>query len=295
MSKSIALLFLILFEVTHTAAQTKLRLRTAQLYEPGEKIVIPRYGFYATTPNTWEGTLPRENEVLILSSTQDIHGEIIVFARDNAAIQSMYHQWSGGFNLSEAVHIKAKDPPAIEEDLLVAEVLVEGGHLIKSNKAFAVARCSPYGPCIISLMTASYSNYKDAMSAVRSFMTQATFREPSDESPYANLEWREFLSGKVLMSLSSMEDDVKESKIHFCGNGKFLVEFRNERLIANQDPAFKGRMGGTWSTEDTGEGGVIHLKFKKRLRPIQLTFNIREERVYVGGERHFLGLSDWCK
>ena len=46
-------------------------------------LYAPRFGFTATVPVDWEGMLPRESEVFLLTPTGSVFGEIYVYALES--------------------------------------------------------------------------------------------------------------------------------------------------------------------------------------------------------------------
>jgi hypothetical protein len=90
-------------------AQTKKRLQPGKIYEPGEKIYAPKYGFNGVVPEGWDGTLPRETEIFLLMPRTGIGGEVFTFVSEGNDLQSIREAWLRGTNMSESILIKAKD------------------------------------------------------------------------------------------------------------------------------------------------------------------------------------------
>ncbi len=62
--KRCILIVLVLFSTTGFTQSKKTRIQPGRIYQPGEMLYAPRYGFTARVPEGWEGSLPRESEVL---------------------------------------------------------------------------------------------------------------------------------------------------------------------------------------------------------------------------------------
>jgi hypothetical protein len=211
----------LLFGSLMAEAQTrKGRIQPGRIYKPGESLYAPRYGFTAKVPEGWEGMLPRESEVFLLTTTTTTYGEIFVFGRDRGELNAMRDSWLKGFDLSETIRLKAINP-TLTDGVLSAEVVAEGQYINKGTKGFAVARCNPNGPCITTLMVAPVQFYESVKNTVTEFMAAGSFAPPSNASPYADFDWKEFLSNNMLVTYAAVQDGSKETKIHLCADGNF--------------------------------------------------------------------------
>lgn len=293
----IFLIFLTLFVAVDSVAQKKKnRIEPGRMYSAGEKLYAPLFGFTASVPQGWEGMLPRESEVFLLTSTRtDLFGEIYVFGRESGTLSVMAEVWARGFELSESIRMKAVKPE-IKEGMLSSEVVAVGEYVNSQNKGFAAARCSPNGPCVIALMVAPSQFYDSIKKTVVQFMTSGTFEAPSTASPYADFDWKEFLSNKVVSTYAAVKGGTKESLIHLCADGTFQSNIKKSGILKNQNPAYKGKLAGKWSVTGTGENATIQFTFdKKDLAPIEALLKLKDEKVYSNSERYFVGKSDKCK
>jgi hypothetical protein len=280
----------------NVAAQKKSRIQPGRMYEAGDTLYAPRFGFTATVPTGWQGMLPRENEVFLLTSTStSVYGEIYVFGRPEGDLPVMAETWMKGFDLSETIRLKAKKP-TLKDGVLSAEVVAVGEYINKGNKGFAISRCNPNGPCVTMLMVAPIQFYESVKSTVTQMMTSSTFQPPSSLSPYADFDWKEFLSGKVLANYTSIKGGTKESIIHLCTDGTFQSDTKKSGILKNHNPEYRGWLSGKWIVTGTGEEARIQLNFdKKGLAPIEAQLQIKDEKVYSNGGRYFVGDSDKCK
>src|SRR5688572_2489739 len=144
LKKSILLIILICL-VSIAGAQSKKRLQPGKLYESGEQIYAPRYGFNAVVPAGWEGTLPRDTEIfLLMPDSISVGGEVFTFATDKKDLASVKEGWIKGANLSDNIVIKAKGEIATQGDMISSEVEAVGDQVNKGYKGFIAARCSPH-------------------------------------------------------------------------------------------------------------------------------------------------------
>jgi hypothetical protein len=289
----LCLLFLALsFQVS---AQKKARLQPGKMYEPGETLFAPRFGFIATVPVGWEGILPRESEVFLLSTTTSTYGEIFVFGSEHGDLNTMLKNWSKGVDLSEGIRMKAINP-GIQDGILSCEITAEGELVNKGNKGFAIARCSPSGPCVTTLMIAPVQFYESVKATVTEFMKSSRFEPPSNVSPYEDFDWQDFLSDKVLVTYASAEGGSKETMIHLCKDGTFTASIKKKGFFKEQNPSYKGNLAGQWTAKGDGEKATLQFIFtNKGISPVEVPLLINDEKVISNGERYFVGKSDKCK
>ena len=297
MNKFNYLLVVLLILVTslqgHT--QNKGRIQPGRLYDPGETLYAPRFGFTAKVPEGWQGMLPRETEVFLLMTTTSTYGEVFMFGREQGDLNAMRDAWVKGFELSETMRLKATNP-TIADDLLMGEVKIEGEYINKAFRGFAVARCSPSGPCITTLMVAPEIYYEAVKATVVQVMRTSSFEPPSNASPYTNFDWNEFLSNKVLVTYGFEQGGSKESEIHLCAGGTFSANIKKTGFMKDKNPEYRGRITGKWTVSGTGPATTIQFTFDKKGLPIlEAPLLIEDEKVVSNGERYFVGQSDKCK
>jgi hypothetical protein len=273
-------------------AQSSKRIQPGKVYEPGEALYAPRLGFRAAVPQGWTGVLPRESEVFLLSSYTS-PAEVFVLARESGTVEQLKKDWELGFDMDENIRIKAKGA-AITNGTLTAEVIATGDFINKSMRGYAIARCSPHGPCVTALAIMPSPQFDEIKKVADAFMAASSFEAPSFASPYADFDWKEFLTGKMISTYAYLEQGSKETTIHLCADGRFTGKATKKGILRNQNPDYKGKLSGTWTVEGIGERGRITLKFDK-LPPIKAELTIKEEKIFANDERYFVGNSDQCK
>ena len=274
----------------------KSRIQPGRLYEAGATLFAPRYGFTGKVPEGWEGLLPRESEVFLLTTTTPtIYGEVFVFGRDQGDLPSMREAWTKGFDLNGSMKLKAISP-ILNDDLLSADVIAEGQYVNRGMKGFAVARCNPAGPCLTTLMVAPVQFYDSVRNTVMRFMKNGSFQAPSNESPYADFDWKEFLSNKTLMTYETMEGGSKKNVIDLCKDGTFQSSIKHKGIFKNTNPDYRGNNTGQWEVKGSGETATIEFTFiRKGLQPLSAVLTMQDEKVMSNGDRYFVGYSEKCK
>lgn len=290
-------LFLWLTPLLISAQNKKVRLQPGKFYEAGEMLYAPRFGFTAKVPDGWQGSLPRESEVFFLQTVApDIFGEVYVYGHEKSDLQALKNNWLSGVNLSETIRIKATSP-VVSNDMIASEVVGEGQAINKGNRGYVVARCSQDGPCIVAFATMPKQFYEPIKKSVEQFLSNASFEPPHSSSPYATLNWSEFLANKTLITHTFLKGGAKETEVNLCGNGRFTANIKKTGFMKNQNPQYKGRLGGTWSTTGIGEMANVTFEFtgKRKLAPVEITLTIKEDQIYANDERYFVAKSTKCR
>jgi hypothetical protein len=285
---------LVMISLLGMAQKKKMRLQPGKMYEAGETLYSPRFGFIAKVPEGWEGILPRESEVFLLTTTTSTYGEIFVFGNERGDLNTLKANWEKGVTLSESIKLKSVNA-MIADGMLTTEITADGDQVNKGNKGFAAARCSPSGPCIITLMVAPIQFYEPVKNTVTEFMKSSSFEPPSNASPYEDFDWQEFLSNKVLATYASAQGGSKETMIHLCKDGSFTATIKKKGFFKEQHPAYKGNLTGQWSAKGDGEKATVQFIFtNKSISPVEVSLTIKDEKVMSNGERYFVGNSDKC-
>lgn len=274
------------------SAQSK-RIQPGKVYEAGEALYAPRLGFRAAVPAGWTGVLPRQSEVFLLTSTTS-GAEIFVLGREKGPIDLLKQVWDEGVDMNGQIGLKTKNS-TLKNGVLAAEVVATGDYINKGFRGYAVARCGDSGPCVTALGVMPSGEYDAVKKVVDAFMTSSLFEAPSLASPYGDFVWKEFLTNKMVTTYAFLEDGSKETTVHLCANGKFTAKVKKKGILQHQNPEYKGKLTGTWSAEGIGEKGKLHLVFDKGLPDLTTELTIKEEQIYAGLERYFVGNSDQCK
>jgi len=286
------LLALLCLTTTLGYGQSNKRIQPGKIYEAGNLLYAPRLGFKANVPSAWTGVLPRQSEVFLLSSATG--AQIFVMGREQGPIELLKEVWDEGVDLNGQISLKAK-ASSLVAGILSAEVEAKGQFINKGFKAYAVARCGQDGPCVSALAVMPVQQYDAVKKVVDSFMGTATFEPPSLASPYADFNWKEFLTNKMVTTYAFIEDGSKETIVHLCGDGKFTANVKKKGILQQQNPQYKGKLTGSWSVDGVGEKGQLHLVFDKGLPELTTELTIKEEQIYSGLERYFVADSDKCK
>ncbi|WP_111670552.1 hypothetical protein [Algoriphagus litoralis] len=276
-----------------TAQNLKNRIQPGKIYNSGDSIYTPRYGFSGVIPEGWVGVLPRETEVFLLNSTSGTFGEIFIFGREKVDLNQLAESWKSGVNVSETVTLRATDPK-IEGDLLYAHAEATGNYLPpKDYRAFAATRCGD--ACITVLVISLEQNAEMANQSALDLLKSASLSHPREVDPYEDFDWNEFLSGKLLISYEGFVGAKQETKVNLCGNGTFRAAISKKGMMKDSNPEYKGSMKGKWSVEGRNAEAILTLTFdKKGLAPFVANLKFINEELFVNGEKHFASQSGKC-
>jgi hypothetical protein len=296
MNRSFALVFLLgmmTFSQAIFAQNLKNRIQTGRLYNAGDSIYTPRYGFSGVIPEGWVGVLPRETEVFLLNSTTGTFGEIFVFGREKVDLKQLAETWKAGVNVSETITLKATDPK-IEGDLLFAHAEATGNYLPPKNyRAFAATRCGE--ACITVLVISLEENAEMADASALEFLKSASLSTPRKVDPYEGFDWKGFLSGKLLISYEGFVGGKQQTKINLCEDGSFRAAISKKGIMKDSNPDYKGTMKGNWTVEGKNSEAILTFTFEKKdLAPVSVNLKFVEEDLYANGERHYASQTEKC-
>jgi hypothetical protein len=296
MNRSISLVFLLgmlLFSQDMLAQNLKNRIQPGKLYNAGDSISTPRYGFSGVIPKGWVGVLPRETEVFLLNSTSGTFAEIFVFGREKVDLNQLAETWKSGVDVSETINLKATDPK-IEGDILFSHAEATGNYLPPKNyRAFAATRCGD--ACITVLVVSLEENAEMANSSGLEFLKTATVFTPREVDPYEGFDWKGFLSGKLLISYEGFIDGRQQTKINLCEDGSFRAAISKKGVLKDNNPDYKGTMKGQWIVEGKDSEAVLTFRFEKKdLAPAVVNLKFVDEDLFANGERHYASQTEKC-
>lgn len=296
MNRFFALTFLLgmmTFSQDLFAQNLKNRIQPGKMYNAGDSLYAPRYGLSAKIPQGWVGVLPRETEVFLLNSATGTFGEIFVFGREKVDLIQLAETWKAGVNVSETVRLKATDP-TIEGDLLYAHTEAVGNYLPPKNyRAFAATRCGE--ACITVLAISLEENAEMASQSALEFLKTAILTTPKEIDPYESFDWKEFLSGKLLIAYEGFVGGKQQTKVTLCEDGSFRAQISKKGMMKDSNPDYKGGMKGIWTVEGKNSEATLTFTFEKKdLAPFVANLKFVDEELYVNGERHYASQSEKC-
>jgi len=290
--KTIGILIILLAAVTTTFAQN--RVQPGRLYQSGEEIISPKFGFRAMIPEGWSGFLPQGTEVFALNKNNGTSSQVLVFGRENSDLSTLKAAWREGMDLSSAIHVKA-DEITGEGDMIYADIVTEGKSVDRNNKGAIIGRCGPYGTCITLFLAAPVDYYDQIREEMMRLMQSGTFSEPGDADIYVHFDWKKFLSNKILVAFELQELSRRQNQVDLCADGTFSSVVRQTGWFNQGDTSYKGKNTGTWSVSTIGPQTTLTLNFNdKKLSAIEIELKIEDEKIFANGRRYYAGYSEKC-
>ncbi len=276
-----------------SAQNIKNRIEPGKMYNAGDSVYTPRYGFSGRIPEGWAGVLPRETEVFLLNSTTGSFGEIFIFGREKIDLAQLAEDWKAGVNISETITLKATDP-IIDGDLLYSHAEAVGNYLPSKNyRAFAATRCGE--ACITVLAISEESNSETTFGTALELLKTAVLSSPKEIDPYEGFDWKGFLSGKLLVAFEGFTGGKQHTEVTLCENGSFVAKISKKGMIEDSNPNYKGRMKGSWLVEGNNSQARLTLIFEeKNLPPFEANLEFVDEELYINGERHYASQAKKC-
>lgn len=272
------------------------RIRPGTMYYPGDTVKSPRLGLRTRVPDGWEGVLPRDAEVFLLMPVNNLNGEIYAAVNENLDKAGQIRKWKEGMDLGDGLRLMPNGEITTRGDAICVVGQVTGNKANAANKFYLEARCSPHGFCISYMLMANPNSYESVKKALQEFVDNTTFAKPSTESPYLNFNWKKFLSGKVLLMTGYEErgNNKRENEVHLCGDGTFSSRITRKGIFKDQAKAYQGSKKGTWEVRNNGDRATIILTVPK-LAPAEVDLELKDEEIYIKGDRYFVGTSEKCK
>ncbi|MDH4090517.1 MAG: hypothetical protein OEV74_07705 [Cyclobacteriaceae bacterium] len=271
------------------------RVKPATMYYAGDTVKSPRLGLRAQIPAGWEGVLPRDTEVFLLMSVDNSISEIYVVVNENVDLAGQQKRWEAGLNLSDALKLELSGTITLRgTNVICAEGRLGGAKANNQEKIYVEAKCSPAGFCVSYLLTADPSAFENAKRGLQAFVDNTIFEEPSTESPYANFNWNNFLSGKVLLMIGYEKRSKREDNVSLCSDGSFRSRITRTGIFKDQGKGYQGTKRGRWSVQGNGEKAILTLAFDKN-PAFDVEMEIKDEEIYIRGSRYFVGESEECK
>ncbi len=270
------------------------RIRPGTMYYPGDTVSSPRLGLQAQIPDGWEGVMPRESEVFLLMSVNNVNGQIYVAANEHIGREEQMKRWKVGIEFEGGLRLVPDGEIAMRGEVLSVRGKMVGQNANNASQIYLEGKCSPYGFCLTYMLMADKTSLEAVKKALLFLVDHTSFTKPSTESPYLHFDWKKFLSGKVLLMIDYEQTSKKEDEVNFCGDGTFYSNITRRGLFKEQAKGYHGSKKGTWAVESKGEKAVLTFSFPK-LPDVVVRLEIKNEEIYANGNRYFIGSSEKCK
>ena len=271
------------------------RMSAGVMHYAGDTVQSIRLGLSAIVPKGWKAVLPRDTEVVVLVPDDNSSASTIyAVLNENMTLAQQRINLEKGFVLAEGLTMVPDGPVTLRtNEVLATAAKLSGEKANKQAKFYIESKCNPVGYCLAFVLQADAPGMEKGKAALQQLVDNTTFQDMSHISPYANFNWKEFLSNKLLLRFRRDASGKQEDELDLCKDGTFRANITRTGEFG-VPKEYSGKNKGTWSLTSDNDKATITLTFKK-LKPITLQVQGKDEEIYVNGNRYFVGESDTCK
>ncbi len=267
------------------------RIKSGTIYQTGDTIEAPLVGMRSIIPNGWYGTLPQGEEVFLLLPVSNKLGYMFINVRQKT-LDELKQDWNDPIHLTETITGSLKDEPTINDGKLVADFKFTGTKV--PSVGYAEAIDGKHGYTFVFILLSPVDHFEEYIKDFRSLVNATQLEAPSITGIYDKFDWKKFLNGKYLMSYSSTAMYREKNEIWICPDSTFSTNIRSGGILKGEKSKYKGNKRGTWAAEGIGQDGTITLNYKK-LGMLTLQLHIKDEQIFVNGERFFALNNENCR
>jgi hypothetical protein len=271
------------------------RMSAGVMYVAGDTVRSIRLGLYTIVPAGWKAVLPRDTEVAVLVPEENSAASMYALLNENMTLAQQKIRFEQGFELAEGLTM-VPDGPITQRtaDVLATHAKLTGEKANKQAKFYVESKCNPVGYCLAFVLQADDQSMEKGKAALQQLVDNTIFQDMSNISPYANFNWKEFLSNKLLLRFRRDASGKQEDELDLCKDGTFRSHITRTGGFGVASDKYDGKNKGTWTMTSDNDKATITLSFKK-LKPITLEIQGKDEEIYVNGNRYFVGESETCK
>lgn len=270
------------------------RVSPGVMYYAGDTVLSIRLGLYTIIPSGWKGVLPRDTDVVVLVPEENSSATIYAILNQNMTLAQQKISMEQGFELSEGL-VMSPDGPVTQRgnDIVAANAKLSGAKANQAAKFYVESKCNPAGYCLAFVASADAADFSKAQTALQSLVDHTVFQDMRGISPFARFDWKQFLSNKILLRFRRDASGEQEDELNLCKDGSFKARITRSGGF-DLPKEYEGKNSGQWSVTSDNDKATITLTFKK-LKPVTLQLQAKDEQVYVNGNRYFVGESETCK
>jgi hypothetical protein len=272
------------------------RMSPGVMHYAGDTVRSIRLGLSAIVPAGWKAVLPRDTEVVVLVPDDNSSASTIyAVLNENMTLAQQRINLEKGFILAEGLTmVPDGNVTQRSNEVLATNAKLSGEKANKQARFYIESKCNPVGYCLAFVLQADAASLDKGKKALQQLVDNTVFQDMSHISPYANFDWKEFLSNKLLLRFRRDASGKQEDELDLCKDGTFRSNITRSGGFNIPSKEYAGKNKGTWSLTSDKDKATITLTFKK-LKPITLEVQGKDEEIYVNGNRYFVGESDTCK
>jgi hypothetical protein len=271
------------------------RVSPGVMHYAGDTVRSIRLGLYTIIPAGWKGVLPRDTEVVVLVPEENSSSTIYAVLNEHMTLAQQKISMQTGFELADGLTMTPEGTVTQRgSDIIATNAKLSGEKANKQAKFYIESKCNPVGYCLAFVLSAGAADMEKGKAALQKLVDNTTFQDMSHISPFARFDWKEFLSNKILLRFNHDASGKQEDELNLCKDGTFKSRITRSGGFDVPTRQYEGKNNGTWSVVKNDSKATITLTFKK-LKPITLQLEAKDEEIYVNGQRYFVGESETCK
>ena len=266
------------------------RVQAARDYKPGDEFFAPVNGIKFKMPEGWTGYIPMGTDVLSMRLDSARELDIMVRAYEDG-LDNIKARWERGSELARGIFAKPVGEFEVTDERIMGSFSFSND---KSRMGHALAICGPYGKCasmVVLVPTYLHEKYKDLLTGVADNLS---FVEPTLQDLNADYDWSTELRGKYLVLYEGTNTSLKANHIWLCPDGTFRSEAERRGEMKGQAGPYGGKQKGTYRLMGVGPQGRLILEFKKADN-LDITLMLKDEMVYLNGDRYTVSNNTKCK
>lgn len=270
------------------------RISPGVMYYSGDTVRSIRLGLSSIVPSGWKGVLPRDTEVVVLVPEENSSATIYAVLNENMTLAQQKINLEKGFELADGLTM-VPDGMVTQrtEEVLSTSARLTGEKANPQAKFYVESKCNPAGYCLVYVLSADARDLEKGKTALKQLVDQTSFEDMSHVSPFARFDWKAFLSNKILLRFRRDATGKQEDELDLCQDGTFRSRLTRSGQFQVPSKQYTGKNSGTWSVEGHNDQATVTLTFRK-LKPITIQLQARDEQILVNGHRYFVGESDSC-
>ena len=271
------------------------RVAPGVMHHAGDTVTSIRLGLYTVIPAGWKAVLPRDTEVVVLVPEENSSATIYAVLNENMTLAQQKINMERGFELADGLTM-TPDGTVTQRgsNVIATNAKLSGEKANKQAKFYVESKCNPVGYCLAFVLSAGAADMEKGKAALQQLVNNTTFKDMSHISPFARFDWKEFLSNKILLRFRRDASGKQEDELDLCKDGTFKSRITRSGGFDIPSKQYEGRNNGTWAVENHESKATITLTFKK-LKPITIQLEAKDQEIYVNGHRYFVGESETCK
>lgn len=279
---------------THAQLPTT-RMSPGVMHYAGDTVRSIRLGLSAIVPAGWRGVLPRDTEVVVLVPEENSSATIYVVLNENMTLAQQKINLEQGFELADGLSmVPDGNVTQRTSDVLATAAKLTGEKANPRAKFYIESKCNPVGYCLAFVLSADANDMDKGKAALEQLVDQTTFQDMSNISPFARFDWNQFLSNKILLRFRRDASGKQEDQLDLCKDGTFRSRISRTGTFQVPSNQYTGKNSGTWTVDGHNDKATVTLNFKK-LKPITIQLQAKDEQILVNGSRYFVGESETCR